>query len=242
MAGVSQGGSGSQTQTPNYWPGQIETMQSTLTDPMTQVFQGNYSSPSAQALYNLTASSAKGAAGSSMNKISQAQDVSSPAKTQLIKQTSDTAIQAASGVSGDMWKQALATLSQYYFQQPSITTSGNSSGGGGVQVCWVWTHFNGDLGQDTIVMREYRDRVYGKGSMVDIGYKLIGVTVLPLMKKSKWLEWVIKYTIYKPLTSLARGNTNPLLKVYAKGWEFVFWCVGARASQKLTQATANLKR
>jgi UDP-N-acetylmuramate--alanine ligase len=73
--------------------------------------------------------------------------------------------------------------------------------------------------------------VYGKGSYVDIGYKVMGLTMVPLMSQHPLLAWVIKQLIFIPLTKLAKGENSNVLCAYAWVWEKIWSFIGKRASQ-----------
>jgi hypothetical protein len=102
----------------------------------------------------------------------------------------------------------------------------NSGSGGLMNACWIWTHFDGEHGITTEIMRKFRDERYGKGSLVDIGYKAIGKYVLPLLKKYKLVQKIIWSAVYIPLTNYGSGSKSIPLKIYAKGWELLFKSVG----------------
>ena len=227
------------TAQPFYFPGQEEYIPKFVA-PLQSMYEGNMTSGTAKTMQGLAMDAASKEAAAQRGQIAGTPGLSAPAKAKLVGEASDKAIKGAAGVPGSMWSTALQTLSQYSLQAPTVGQTSVSSGGGGSKagLCWVWTHFNGEHGDDTEVMRAYRDRVYGKGSAVDIGYKMMGLFILPLMVKSPLLQEIVHLLIYAPLTALARGSRNPMLGVYAKGWELVWKVLGWAASHFLTRRTA----
>lgn len=227
----------STTTQPFYYPGQ-EAYIPKFVEPMQNIYGGNFNDPTAQAMLKLSTNTANQGANTERANLAGQTGLSSPARAKLASEVGDKAIKGAAGVPGGMWNSALQVLSQYSLQAPVIGQQSVSSGGGGSKsgLCWVWTFFNGSHGEDTEVVRAYRDRVYGKDSEVDRGYKRMGSYVLPLMRKYTILQSLFHFIIYRPITALARGARNPFVRVVCKGWELLWRRMGA--SQIVTQATA----
>jgi hypothetical protein len=237
----------STTSQPFYYPGQ-EAYIPKFVAPMQDIYGGNFNNPTAQAMLKLSTAGANKAANTERANLAGATGLTSPARAKLASQVGDKAITGAAQVPGNMWNSALQVLSQYSLQSPVIGQQTVSSGGGGSKsgLCWVWTYFNGEHGADTEVVRAYRDRVYGKGSAVDLGYKRMGKTMLPLLQKSAILHVVFYLIVYRPITALARGSHNPITRVVAKVWEKVWRRMGTElaareASQELTRPVPSVR-
>jgi hypothetical protein len=225
------------TTTLNYLPGQSDYI-GTFTDPLKQVYGGNLNNPTAQMMQGLAKNSADTQVASERSNIAKMPGLSVPAKAKLVGNASDASIKASAAVPGNVWQAAFQTLSQYALATPTLTTTTAGGGGSKGGLCWVWTYFDGHDGPDTIVMREYRDRMYGKGSDVDRGYKEMGRRWLPLVQRFTLVRLFFYLTIYVPLTSLARGSKDPLVLWVAKFWE-KRW---RRLGQSLTLSTTLTER
>ena len=224
---MSFGSSQGTTSTPEpvWLPGQLGYTEQ-FVSPFKDVFGGDFSSPLAKSIYGFSKGAADKGLSDAAQKVASTQGLTAPAKAKIIGGFGDATIKSAGESSAATWQTALETLKQYALQPAGVAVKSSGGGGGSGGLCWIWTFFNGKNGMVTNVVRKYRDEVYGKGSNLDKGYKLMGKVVLPIMQKSPLLQRLIRSTIYVPITSFVFGNKNPFLWVYVKGWEVVWKGLG----------------
>jgi len=137
---------------------------------------------------------------------------------------------------------ASKVLGQYALTPPQVSTGAKSKGSGWNILCWVWTYFNGENGEDTNLVRAYRDSHFGRYSDVAQGYREMGRVMLPLLKKSPIIRVIVYYSIYKPITAIARGSHNPFYLGLGHLWKSTFQGIGRRARTNLSKKGVPLGR
>lgn len=153
----------------------------------------------------------------------------------MISKVGSEAVSAAAAVPKTIWEMASKVLGQYALTPPSVSTGQKASSSGWNVLCWVWSYFNGVNGEDTNLVRAYRDSHFGRYSDVAQGYREMGKVMRPLLEKSPLIRVMVYYLIYKPITAIARGSHNPILLGVGYLWKFTFKRIGMTARAHLSK-------
>jgi hypothetical protein len=232
------GGSTKQTTKPvfyeTWFPGQKEYMEKFL-QPMKDIYGGNYNTPQAQMMAQIIGEEAGKETAKQKSEIAGTRGMSTPGKAQAISKVGAGAVTAQAEVPKTIWEMASKVLGQYALTPPSVSTGEKGKSSGWNLFCWVWTYFNGKNGEDTNLVRAYRDSHFGRYANVAQGYREMGKVMLPLLEKSPIVRVMVYYSIYKPITAIARGSHNPIILGVGYLWKFIFQGIGMRARAHLSK-------
>jgi len=217
-----------------WFPGQKEYMGEFL-QPMKDIFAGDYSTPQAQMMQQITGEAGMKETAAQRSQIAGTRGLSTPGKAKMISKVGSEAVSAAAAVPKTIWEMASKVLGQYALTPPSVSTGQKASSSGWNVLCWVWSYFNGVNGEDTNLVRAYRDSHFGRYSDVAQGYREMGKVMRPLLEKSPLIRVMVYYLIYKPITAIARGSHNPILLGVGYLWKFTFKRIGMTARAHLSK-------
>jgi hypothetical protein len=229
-----------------WFPGQKEYMGSYL-DPMKEIYAGNYASPQAKMMQQIAGEAAQKETATTRRQIAGTRGLSTPQKAKLISQMGGGAVSAMAGIPQSIWQVAAQVLGQYALTPPQVSTGQlgqekSESKAFEAKICWVWSYFNGKNGEDTNLVRAYRDSHFGRYSDVAQGYREMGKVMKPLLDESSLVRMMVYYLIYKPITAIARGSHNPFYLGLKYLWKFIFQEIGARARAHLSKRGVPLDR
>ena len=123
-----------------------------------------------------------------------------------------------------------------------MTGIGNLLGGvtGGKGCCWTFIQGEGEI---TECVRKYRDEHFGKWSDVGIGYRWLSFKLVPLMKRFKIIQLLVKTILTSPLSTYAefhyhKNSYGFLFKPLASFWIGVWRGIGKLITYRDTKVIA----
>jgi len=215
-----------------YFPGQKEYIPE-FVSPLKSIYGGDFSSPVARILFNMTSEEGKKEEAAQRKKIA-ASTISTPAKGKASAAVSTGAVEAAAKVPTTVWQMASNILKEYALQPPQfgIGQFSKASGGGGWGVC-CFIFCAATEEEDLAYVRRYKDTFFDIDSTGANGYKLLAHLLVPLMFKYPLVKAFIKWTMVKPMMEYAKchykGNNvkrrlfYPIAKFWSEVYSFVGW-------------------
>ncbi len=174
-----------------------------------------------------------------MNAAQQAYGLEEAAKNRQMTgaQAGITAAQAPYGTAAQAGTAATGIeASQYPLLAAMLSYAGLGAGQQGVSTQYTpnfsccWTFLQGE-GKITECVRRYRDEHFGKWSNVGLGYRWLSYKIVPLMKRFKTIQLLVKHLMTTPLSKYAefcykKNKYGFIFKPLVTTWECIWSGLG----------------
>lgn len=229
-----------------YLPGQLEYLPQ-YAQTWKDIFAGNMSSPTAQALQTAIGEAGMREAAQQRRQVSETRGLSTAAKQRLVGGMTEGVTKTMAGVPQEMFSMAAEWLGAYTLMPPAVGQYTSGGGGTSVGICSCDNMRALNEGELLEVLRHFRDSHFAPLSDIDIGYKAMSEWFVPFVKSNKGAMWLGRKLLLIPLSKVAQwveGDepTGFLYLPFAYFWVWFWKLYGRVTRKKFTEKTPRYHR
>ena len=180
------------------------------------LLMGGFSSPMAQIMSTIVGEAGMREAAQERRRIAETRGMSTPARQRAVAGVGEGAVSTMARVPQEMWGKAAEFLGKYAMQAPAVghASRGRERSASDSVCCYI---FCAASPTDELLeyVRRYKDSHYEIDSTVAQGYKRLALFLVPLMRKSPIIKWIVKWMMVHPMELYAKAyyQEKTLLKL-----------------------------